>query len=699
MRLHNQRTTLSFFLENNTAEMAGSELYGGSIDLCLFENIEQNGFTQYSDSVVFGLVRITKNDSDVSLISSDPEYLCFCTSGTLTRCTNGGLEEYRITAYPGQNFYIEVAAAGQTNGLVPAVFYSALFSPETSHLGPLQEVQEVLTECKNVTYTVYTTEDWESIAVVVSADTKLYKLSSDSRNFDITILKCPPGFWLSPVTRGCTCSPALQPYNITCDINDQTIGRKSLLWIQKHHDSEHDVWGIIVHEHCPLGYCNPDVVKLSLDDPDKQCTIGRSGTLCGSCSQHLSAILGSSKCVQCSNYYLLLLVPFALAGIFLVLTLIFFNLTVSVGTVNGLIFYANIVWFNQSVVFSDWSKLAIPNQFLRVFLAFLNLDLGIETCFYDGMDMYARAWFQFVFPVYIWIIVGGIIFFSRRSSLVVKLCGRNTVSVLATLFILSYAKLLRTVITVLSFTHWKYEDGTLSHAIWLHDGHVRFLAGKHLALSVMALVFWLMFVLPFTLLLVFSPCLQARSGHYILRWPMRYLMPVLDAYQAPFKTKFRYWSGLVLVLRNVLFFSFAVNSLGDPKINFAVIASVGMCLLAATWQLGTVYNKKLINALESFFILNLGILATWSLYDRERGTSDSNQAIITFIMVGSAFVVFVFIVIYHIFVKLKVQECVCWQPKQNIVPVCTIDHEAFPRQPPVVTRTVIELREPLLTES
>ena len=36
-----------------------------------------------------------------------------------------------------------------------------------------------------------------------------------------------------------------------------------------------------------------------------------------------------------------------------------------------------------------------------VFLALLNLDFGIETCFYNGMDAYGKTWLQFVIPVYI----------------------------------------------------------------------------------------------------------------------------------------------------------------------------------------------------------------------------------------------------------------------------------------------------------
>ena len=62
-----------------------------------------------------------------------------------------------------------------------------------------------------------------------------------------------------------------------------------------------------------------------------------------------------------------------------------------------LIFYANIVSINDSVF------LVNDNVFkpLRVFISFTNLDLGIETCFYNGMDSYAKMWLQLFFPSYL----------------------------------------------------------------------------------------------------------------------------------------------------------------------------------------------------------------------------------------------------------------------------------------------------------
>ena len=81
--------------------------------------------------------------------------------------------------------------------------------------------------------------------------------------------------------------------------------------------------------------------------------------------------------------------------------LIFLNITVSVGTINGLVFYANIVRANQAIFFPPNKT----NSFLSWFIAWINLDLGIETCFYNGLDAYFKTWLQFIFPLYIWVLV------------------------------------------------------------------------------------------------------------------------------------------------------------------------------------------------------------------------------------------------------------------------------------------------------
>ena len=78
---------------------------------------------------------------------------------------------------------------------------------------------------------------------------------------------------------------------------------------------------------------------------------------------------------------------FVLAGILLVAGLVLLNITVSTGTLNGLIFYANIVRANTATFFPDKTA----NTFLSWFIAWLNLDVGIETCFYDSLDAYMKT--------------------------------------------------------------------------------------------------------------------------------------------------------------------------------------------------------------------------------------------------------------------------------------------------------------------
>ncbi len=64
----------------------------------------------------------------------------------------------------------------------------------------------------------------------------------------------------------------------------------------------------------------------------------------------------------------------------------------AVGTISGLVFYVNIVAANETLFFPSESNGYL--DFLHVVIAWINLDFGIESCFYDGMDAYAKTWLQ-----------------------------------------------------------------------------------------------------------------------------------------------------------------------------------------------------------------------------------------------------------------------------------------------------------------
>ena len=144
------------------------------------------------------------------------------------------------------------------------------------------------------------------------------------------------------------------------------------------------------------------------------------------------------------------------------------------------------------------------NNPASIFIAWLNLDLGIQTCFYSGMDAYAKTWLDLVFPVYIWVIVGFLVYISNRSVTVTKILGSSPVPVLATLFLLSYAKVLRTIVAALSLTVLHYPHKSVM--VWIPDANVPLV--KYVPLTLAALLFLLFLFLPYTLLLLLGQWLQ-----------------------------------------------------------------------------------------------------------------------------------------------------------------------------------------------
>ena len=249
---------------------------------------------------------------------------------------------------------------------------------------------------------------------------------------------------------------------------------------------------VAASEFCPLDYCSGEDSNVTLSEPDSQCNYNHSGTSCGGCQPGVSLALGSAQCLQCSNKYLALLIPLTLAGPVLVFSIKILDLTISQGTLNGLIFYANVVKANEFIFLPRGQT-----NPLTVFIAWLNLDLGVETCLFQGLTAYSKTWLQFVFQIYIWSIAGLIIILARYSDRVAKVMGNNSVPVLATLFLLSYAKLLQTIITAQSYTMVYTSHGP--KAVWTADGNVDYLNPQHAPLFATAVAVLLFLWLPYTL--------------------------------------------------------------------------------------------------------------------------------------------------------------------------------------------------------
>ena len=408
-----------------------------------------------------------------------------------------------------------------------------------------------------------------------------------------------------------------------------------------------------------------------------------SGGACG-CPPGLSLSLGNPEyCLKCSNIYLVLIIPFALAGLALVFFIKVLNLTVAEGTINGFIFYANIVQANQAVFFP-----AGETSPLKVFIAWLNLDLGITTCFFDGLDAYWKAWLQFVFPLYLWAIITLIIYLSHKFQAVAKIMGDNSVPVLATLILLSYSKLLYTIISALSLSFLKVSENS-TVAVWSFDQNIEYLSGKHIPLFLAAVVVLLFLWLPYTALLLFEQSIQKIGNYRIRKWMLR-LKPFLDAYFGPLKGEHRYWFGVLLIARALLLLVFCFTN--NPNVNLLATITVAVLLLVHLpydthmtvhpngaskcirfWG-GSYYRKPYLSLLETSFLLNLVMLAAGSWYVLK---TESSQRAVVYLFVGITFCQFIGIIILHGYTQLKKW----WsERKQNLQQVNQADYETIPDQ-------------------
>ena len=641
------------YFRNNTAKENGAALYGGLLDRCLIGLFGEQLLLQSTPDYHPPTYIFNVTDIKIDNIASQSTRVCFCKD----KKPDCSYQHPPVYAQKGHHFTISAATVDQVNHTVPSVIHSSLAS-QLGGFSENQASQNTTSEgCTDLEYNVFSPNETDHVYLYAEGPCKNSGISRSL--FEVKFLECtcPKGFQPSDTKSNCDCQcdQDLSAYVTNCSYDRDSIVRHGDFWITYINDTKEGD-GYVVYSHCPYDYCTPATksvyVNLNVaNGADKQCQFNRTGRLCGACAENMSVIFGSSKCKVCSNDWLALLIVFAVAGVVLVTFILVFSFTVDKGTINGLIFYANIVAANHSL----FLPFDTPNV-LTVFISWINLDLGFETCFYDGMDGYTKTWLQFSFPFYVIFLVVAIIVICDYSDRFARLLiGKNPVATLATLILLSYTKLLRTIITALSFGQMPYPDDS-QEAVWLFDANVPYISGKHIPLFIVALLVLLIGIV-YTLVLFLWQWLQIIRDRYkeyrfsyFLSWLNNgKVNAFIDVYHAPYNPNHRYWTGLLLLCRVLLYLISAVNVIGDPRINLVSINTVIVCLFLLQHVVeyvlhGRIYKTWLPDVLESIFFINLIILASATFYITE---ADKGQAALAYVSTIVSFAMFLMILAYH----------------------------------------------------
>lgn len=608
---------------NNSASSGGDIVYGGHIGMAMAAN-GSNCLHQ------FKMVSKVSPNNTLSAISCRPLRACVCDSSGQPDCLK---VFHSYTIYPGVTIYLSAVVVGQDFGTMVGSVYSQFSDKANTTLKEWQYSQMVKhTHCNQLNYSIFASPKNNTILFLTAYELPLnqpvtnetfQKALQEYENYqggkgqfpqdllsfpvqiNISVQQCPTGFTLSEFPHKCVCAPHLsQLPGVKCHIQTLSFERSQNSWIGMEDKS------LIVSNGCRFFYCIHSALNVSVADLNLQCNFNHSGLLCGSCQNGLSVGLGSeNQCFNCSNKYLALMIPFALAGIGFIFAIKILDITVSSGYVNGLALYFNIVHIM-------WLILLPPNnnKVIAAIIAWTNLDLGIETCFFNGLTIYWKTWLQFIFPLYLWSISAVVIILARFSRRMASMMGSNPVSVLATIFLLSYTKLLRNCVSVMFYSVIVYPHTT--KMVWSVDGSIEYLGPKHLPLFLIAVVFLLFFCLPYTLTLLLGQWLIRCDNRTVSRVMFR-MKPIMDAYYGPLKDKHRYWVGMLLVSRAIVYVALAL--VPKPHINSCLLAAsiLAVFLLQMSGYVMGFYRNWKVSVYEITLISNLAMYTVAKLYIRE----------------------------------------------------------------------------------
>ena len=445
------------------------------------------------------------------------------------------------------------------------------------------------------------------------------------------------------------------------------------------------------------------------------------------CRSDLSLSLGSPRCIECSDDWqknlIGIVIASFIAGIALVIFMLALNMTVAVGTLNGILFYANIVSANADTYFWPFTT----PDFVTVLISWLNLDIGFDACFYvenysgDKALLY-KALIQLTFPAYVIFLVIIVIVASECSSKFAKIIGKgNPVAVLATMILLSYAKFFNAILASFSLLYFqpaygsrKVDVSRLENALKSIKSEDReFQAIAYFLLSVSILIFLLAII--YTALIFSWQWLLRYQDKVIFKWVRHQkLRHFLEPYHASYTAGYRYWTGLLLFVRVFLYLVSVLNFSLDPRVELmATVFIVGGLILLKGVTAKRVYKNWLLDVMETAIYFNLVAFSALTWYNLDFG---GNQVAVAYTSVMIIFILLLGVIVFHFLCYTRIYECSFvekafkWitsklmekrtkQEPPNDVPEELDGYQlertaAGDQEPPTVTYSVVEIRQP-----
>lgn len=514
-----------------------------------------------------------------------------------------------------------------------------------------------------------------------------------SLNVRFTMQECPLGFEMR--NKKCECDRFLVDNNISkyCNINTLGIYIKHGSWLGVVHvnnDTEtldrpisyNSPTNVLGYTHiCPTGYCTKGATEIDISKSSSYCQGHRTGVFCGGCDERYSVAWGTVKCVQCPHYSIVSIIAIPAFSLLVVLMLFLTRLNISNGCLGAVIFYANV--HAASLRYESVEKVYVKVLFF--FLACLNDTVDFPVCLSSHFTAVTKTGSFFIFPVFLLSIVLGLVIASRYSTRISNFVAHSSIQVVATLFYLSFAKLLLTAIDILTPVSIHTPAGNF--LVWYVDGNIPFWRDTgHVVLTIIAFVTIAFLLFPFLLFTTFGSLLF--HCRYLRPYSM-YIRPFVDAYQGPYRQPFKFWFGLRLWLLLYIYICFAALRGLEPSL---MILSQMIPLLLFTLIQAYVkpYRKTSTNIVDLFVLFNICLTYLIKIYfycyhKEDESHSTPYLSFLTLLVM----LLFCGLVLQHL---LKALRRTCKQvPAANRHQTNIEDYEEIPEN------SDNQLREPLLS--
>ena len=702
-------TNIKMTFIDNTAAEAGSSIYSNNLYECATDDSSLN--------IVIPMFSFSF--SKHRNISMPPTSLCMCN----VSCNAHDVKnEYNLSAFirPGQNIGLQLAAVYYH--LITQYGYAAitflLIDRDNVHSVPSWQVSansanQALLEkqdCTSVTITLLKNKNEpnpSSPAIIVSSSS----VSTELALHGIQLLDCPIGFELNVTEGKCGCSKVLHKiysksnpsYQPDCQISSgadnsiSTITRTDTEWIGIANLSNGTVvFGAALN--C-IAYCryksgynklivnDTNVAIADYDDLSNSvplCIDNREGLLCSQCPPGYSVVLGSYECQQCSNWWLFTLIIYAVSGPLLIYLFYVLKLTLTTGSLNGIIFCVQLLGFIDPPL--------VDKKGMNILLnGWTNYYLNFPFCLYNGMTELWRYGLITMYQVYILSILLGIIVLSRFSVKISNKIANSSVQILVTGVHISFSYLLTSIMEVFTPVTIYTNNTEEPMQVWFKYPTVEYGTHGHLVLMIItSLVVGPILGVYMTVLLAGRPLMRInyRIGEYI--------RPVYEAIHAPYKRnkEFFFVSRLLIV---ILLYVIYTCLRGNMLLGIA-IASPILSVYIAVECLARPFKRMSLNIFNLFLLSFLALIYGSSWYFMK---SDHEDGLIIIIAISNAAIIAscIGVIIMHILwvtgllEKIKIKFRKYWShclPRQNQEEAAHVDMSGSFFEP------YDKVREPLL---